>query len=222
MELPVPNCPGWSVYNAAVHVGRVGIAWRSMILATPDEPDSRTRGYAEAEARGTGQAPDVLASWAHQAIDEMESDLDRPCYFSMTGGAGTVGLWGWHAASELAVLRLDIQDALGERQQLTDDIACDAIDYACEYFLPAMARVTATNPGALGIAAERSDGRVHQKLVAVDGDDGEVTTLSGSPVDVLLTLWGRPHGPIQTAGPAHVADGWFVLPASAFQLGTWD
>ena len=42
---PVPNCPGWTVYNAASHIGRVGIAWEEMITSTPDDPESRARGY---------------------------------------------------------------------------------------------------------------------------------------------------------------------------------
>jgi len=80
------------VYNAAVHIGRVGIAWHAMINASPDDPDSRVRGYADADSRGEGQTPDTLASWALAAIDALEADIARPCYFSMTGGAGSVEL----------------------------------------------------------------------------------------------------------------------------------
>ncbi len=40
MRLPIPNCPGWTVYHAASHIGRVGIAWGAMVDALPDDPDS--------------------------------------------------------------------------------------------------------------------------------------------------------------------------------------
>ena len=45
LAVPVPNCPGWTVYNAASHIGRVGIAWEEMITSAPEDPESRARGY---------------------------------------------------------------------------------------------------------------------------------------------------------------------------------
>lgn len=224
MKTAVPNCPGWTVYNAAVHVGRVGVAWHSMINATPDDPESRTRGYADADARGTGHAPEVLQSWALAAIDAIGSDVDRQCYFSMTGGMGTAGLWGWHAASELAVHRLDIEDALGMDHALSDDLAVDAIEYTAKYFLPAMARVIEQHPKSFMAVADRDGEKIGRSLVRVD--DGElptpVATMNGRPVDVLLALWGRRHGPVEHAGEPGVIEAWKALPGTAFQFGTWD
>ncbi|MGZ0175489.1 MAG: maleylpyruvate isomerase N-terminal domain-containing protein, partial [Acidimicrobiales bacterium] len=69
MSTVVPNCPGWTVYNVAAHIGRVGLAWHSMIDASPDDPDSRARGYADAESRGSGHSPKVLASWVRGAVE---------------------------------------------------------------------------------------------------------------------------------------------------------
>lgn len=228
MATPVPNCPGWTVYNAAVHIGRVGIAWRSMIEASPDDPASRTRGYADAESRGGGHAPSVLASWALGAVDALEAPLDRPAYFSMTGGHGTVALWGWHAASELGVHRLDVEHALGHDHllgdALSDDLALDAISYTAAYFLPAMSRATGQNPGQLTVTARRGAEIIGTAEVGVEADaNGPAATIEGAPIDVLLALWGRPHGPLEVEGSPEVFyDGWQVLPSVAFQFGTWD
>lgn len=226
MTLAVPNCPGWTVYNAAVHVGRVGVAWHAMIQATPDDPDSRVRGYADAESRGSGHSPDVLASWALAAVDALDTpdgDLDRACYFSMTGGHGTVGLWGWHAAAELGMHRLDIEAAVGDDYSMSDEQAADAIEYTANYFLPAMARVTENDPGALDVVAMRDGAIVSTTAIrAADNDQAALATVTGAPVDVLLAMWGRPHGPIDVRGSSQVAKAWHVLPSTAFQFGTWD
>lgn len=219
MTTQVPNCPGWTVYNAAVHVGRVGIAWQSMIDATPDDPDSRNRGYTDAESRGSGHSPGVLASWALAAIDALETGVERPCYFSMTGGQGTIGLWGWHAASELGVHRLDVEHALGVPHAISDELAIDAIEYTAQYFLPAMTRATERKLDAMTAIASRSG----NALAATRIGDGEPrATITGAPVDVLLALWGRPHGQLDLTGAAAIFEEWHELPSTAFQFGTWD
>lgn len=224
MQLPVPNCAPWTIYNAAVHIGRVGVAWHSMISASPDDPDSRARGYADAEARGTGIDPATLGSWALAAIDALDDDTERPCYFSMTGGHGTVGLWGWHAASELGVHHLDVQDALGLPPSMDDEMAIDALTYTAQFFLPAMSRVTETDPGALDLVATRDGAELATISVRAPGTEGDPAgaTLSGDPVDLLLAVWGRPHGETTTGGANSIVDGWFKLPSEAFQFGTWD
>lgn len=219
MQRPVPNCPGWTVYNAAVHVGKVGIAWQAMIEATPDDSDSRVRGYADAEARGEGHAPATLLEWAIGPIDALDNDVDRPCYFSMTGGHGTVGLWGWHAATELGIHRLDVEAALGEAHVLRNAAAVDAIEYTTEFFLPAMAKAVDAAPAALAVEV-LSDGEVVGSSTLGDGEPAAV--LRGSGVDVLLALWGRPHGDLKIDGDANTLDQWRALPGQAFQFGTWE
>lgn len=221
MQEPVPNCPGWTVYNAAVHVGKVGIAWQSMIEATPDDPDSRVRGYADADARGDGHSPATLLEWATGPIAALEDDVDRACYFSMTGGHGTVGLWGRHAATELGIHRLDVEAALGDAHDLSDAAAMDAIEYTTEFFLPAMAAAVGTTPSALAIEA-LTDGAVVGSSILGAPDHGAATTLRGAGVDVLLALWGRPHGDIRIEGDISGLDAWRSLPSQAFQFGTWE
>jgi uncharacterized protein (TIGR03083 family) len=223
MSTVVPNCPGWTVYNVAAHIGRVGLAWHSMIDASPDDPDSRARGYADAESRGSGHSPKVLASWVRDAVEALDGDVDHPAYFSMTGGAGTVGLWGWHAASELGIHRLDVEQALGTPYAITDHLALDALDYTCRFFLPAMATVTDTDPGVLRAVAAR-DGTEFSAMAlrATQGTSEPEATITGLPIDVLLALWGRPHGPIDIAGSHETLDRWCALPSTAFQFGTWD
>ncbi|MDH3680113.1 MAG: maleylpyruvate isomerase family mycothiol-dependent enzyme [Acidimicrobiia bacterium] len=220
-QRPVPNCPGWTVYNAAAHIGRVSIAWEEMITSAPEDPESRERAYQRSAQQPAGAPMADLAAWAHSALDHLVDDVDRRCYFSMTGGEGTVGLWAWHAASELGVHRLDVEAALGHTHELTDDQALDAAAYTCQYFLPAMRRVTGKDPGEVSV-----------RLLGSDDVDGSTTigsestrrvTVEGPSIQVLLALWGRPHTDIHVIdGAPEVWADWRALPGEAFQFGTWD
>ncbi len=95
------------------------------------------------------QAAPEFAAWAHSAIDQLTDDLDRRCYFSMTGGEGDPRLWAWHAASELGMHRLDVEMALGHEHSMTPVQALDAANYTCRFFLQAMRRVLERDPGRL-------------------------------------------------------------------------
>ena len=220
-QCPVTNCPGWTVYNAASHVGRVAIAWEEMITSTPDDADSRRRGYERSGLQPEGTAMSTLRSWAHSALNRLADDVHRQCYFSMTGGEGTVALWTWHAASELGLHRLDVEAALGQEHSMTARHALDAATYTCEFFLPAMRRALGQDPGALTVRLESDDGRVG--VATIGSATLNSATVEGPAVDVLLALWGRPHVDVRvTDGDPVVWEGWQSMPGKAFQFGTWD
>jgi len=221
-EQPVPNCPGWTVYNAAVHIGRVGIAWEEMITSPPEDPQSRERGYARGAEQPPGTPPSQLAAWVNAAIDHLVDDPSRRCYFSMTGGTGTAALWAWHAASELGVHRLDVEAALGDDHSLSDEEALDAATYTCRYFLPAMRRATGEDPGAVTARLVGADS-VTVGEATIESDHPETVTVEGPSSQVLLGLWGRPHTGVEVVhGDPRVWARWRDVPGEAFQFGTWD
>ena len=216
----VPNCPGWSVYNAAVHVGRVLVAWEGMINSGPGEEGARDRAYEVSNAKPPGAPMTDLAAWAHSAIDALEGPR-RECFFSMTGGVGDTDLWAWHAPSELGVHRLDVEAALGHEHSMTPTQAQDAIAYAAAYFMPMMRSVTGMDPGALTLELLDTAETV-PAIVEIRSDSARSATIRGPAVHVLLGLWGRPHGELVVSGHRDVWEGWRALPAQAFQFGTWD
>lgn len=223
--VPVPNCPGWTVYNAASHIGRVGMAWEEMITSTPDDPESRARGYERAGRKPAGISTAELATCAHSAIDQLTDDLDRCCYFSMTGGEGNPLLWAWHAASELGMHRLDVEAALGHGHSMTPAQALDAAEYTCRFFLRAMRRVLERDPGGLTARLVDADGEVGSVTIdpLPDSESPASVVIEGSPIQVLLGLWGRPHSGVEVADGDHaVWQQWRALPSQAFQFGTWD
>ena len=221
----VRNCPGWTVYNAAAHIGRVGIAWEVMITSPPEDPESRQRGYERAGRKPAGTSTDELAAWAHSAVDQLVGDVDRRCYFSMTGGEGTPRLWAWHAASELGMHRLDVEAALGHEHSMTPAQALDAADYTCQFFLQAMRRVLERDPGGLTARLVEADGEVGILTIEPrpESESSASATIEGPPIQVLLALWGRPYvGVDVTEGDPEVWQHWRALPSEAFQFGTWD
>lgn len=144
-------------------------------------------------------------------------------YFSSSfGRLGTTGLWAWHAASELGVHRLDVEAALGHEHAISDEEAVDATTYVCEFFLPAMRRVTEVDPGTV-TAELLSDTGEHLITVNIDSASTPQVTVRGPVTQVLLALWGRPHTGVDVvSGDADVWSAWRTLPSKAFQFGTWD
>ena len=223
--VPVPNCPGWTVYNAASHIGRVSIAWEEMMTSAPEDPESRARGYERASLRPAGTSTSDLAAWAHSAIDQLTGDLDRRCYFSMTGGEGNPRVWAWHAASELGMHRLDVEVALRHKHSMTPAQALDAAEYTCQFFLQAMRRVLERDPGQLTarlVDVGNVIGSVHIEPLP-ESEQTSSAVIEGPPIQVLLGLWGRPHSGVEvTDGDPAVWQQWRALPSEAFQFGTWD
>ncbi len=222
MAMPVPNCPGWTVYNAAVHVARVSVAWEEMMKCAPDDATARERAYQVSGERPAGAEPAELAQWAYAALDRMGGDPSKACFFSMTGGPGTVGLWAWHAASEIGVHRLDVKAALSHEHAITDVDAADATTYVCEFFLPAMRRAAQEDPGRVAAELLSDTGKLLH-TAEIHSESTPHVTIRGPVVQVLLALWGRPHAGVDiVSGDAHVWSAWQALPSKVFQFGTWD
>lgn len=222
MTRPVPNCPGWTVYNAAVHVARSCVSWEHMMGCAPDDATARDRAAAARETLPSGVEPAELHGWCRSLLDVVAGQETRPCFFPLTGGAGTIGLWGWHAASELGVHRLDVEAALGHDHAITDLEAADAVSYVCDIVSPAMRRAAGEDPGTVDIELVSATGEPIDQAT-VESDTARRVAVRGPAVQVLLALWGRPHRAVNvTAGDAQVWTRWQQLPATAFQFGTWN
>ena len=222
MTSPVPNCPGWTVYNAAVHIGRACVFWEEMMASPPDDSSARDRALATITRLPTGVDLTQLAAWAESAMAAIEAGGDRECYFSMTGGPGTFDLWAWHAAAELSVHQLDVEAALGHPHTISEPAALDSAEYACAYFMPAMRRAMHEDPGGLTVELTGHDGVVVGSTSIESHAPGRAT-VRGPATQVLLGLWGRPHTNVEVVGgDAAVWDNWRSLPGRSHQFGTWE
>lgn len=221
MTQPVPNCPGWTVRNAAVHVGRVGVFWEEMMGCSPDDSEARNRALVTLQGLPEGVGMEQLASWAHASIDAVSDDPERECFFSITGGPGNAGLWAWHAATEIGVHRLDVEAALGTPHSITPEEAADGVSYAAAFFLPAFRAAAGEDPGRVDI--ELTDAGAGHSNIQVESAGKASVKVRGSSLQVLLALFGRPHADVESVdGDRNVLDRWLALPGENYQFGTWD
>ena len=130
--------------------------------------------------------------------------------------------------SELTARQLRMAGRLAERKGLKVNSEAEAVDsavYATTYFMPAMRRAMNEDPGRLRLELTGADGSVvGEAAIDSDHDDPDAeATVRGPATQVLLGLWGRPHGGVEvTAGEATVWDACRDLPGRSHQFGTWD
>ncbi|MFT7647489.1 MAG: hypothetical protein ACI8Y4_002238 [Candidatus Poriferisodalaceae bacterium] len=219
---PVPNCPGWTVRGAAVHVCRVSIAWESMMKAAATDADSRARGYEISAARPEGVSMPELASWAHSALDQAATEPALPCYHSMSGGPGDTALWAWHSASEIGVHQMDVEAALGHRHAITTDEGVDGALYVATFVSNALRAHSGEDPGSLQLELLDGDGGLVGRL-EVSSSVAASATVRGPAEHIMGALWGRRSPTVEVVGgDEQVWSRWQDLPGKAFQFGTWD
>ena len=193
LDADVPPCPGWRVRDVVTHTAEVyehKLACMALNakpeLWPPDWPADRDplEWFADAQ----GRLLTVLTS----------TDPATPAYTWWPDNQ-TVGFWVRRMAQETAVHRVDVQSAFDAITPIDAELAVDGVDEVLTLMLagdwsdqpfdavgagerieikPGGQRwVVTLNPQSVDVAAP--DG------ASVDG------TVSGSPSDVLLWLWGR-------------------------------
>jgi uncharacterized protein (TIGR03083 family) len=201
-EAGVPGCPGFTLGEAARHVGsQYRMLWRW--LREGGKPAEWQRepapGQDLADYVRTGVAPLLAELGAHEP--------DEPCE-TWWPEERNYGFWRRRMAHEATVHRYDVQAAAGESpdespDEVPDDIALDGIDEILtlwfEHRLATLAvagtrdQVVAVRTGGLewltrGGPQVTSTRRPGEPAGDVPEPDA---TLSGTPMEVYLWLWGR-------------------------------
>ncbi|GAA3609758.1 maleylpyruvate isomerase family mycothiol-dependent enzyme [Nonomuraea rosea] len=201
----VPSCPGWTATDLVHHIAEVYLhkvemmrkdAWPDPWPPAPDPAGPAAyldRGVAELRAEFAARTPqDKTLTWY---------DPDQ-----------TVGFWIRRMAQETVVHRVDAELAAGESiAPIPDDLALDGID---EVLVVCLAYVADKWPEELGDRLTGADGRAvsieagaERWLVRPGASGVEIArggggpaaasisaSISGTPHDVLLWLWGRVDG----------------------------
>lgn len=204
---PVPSCPGWSITDLAAHVGSYH-RWAADLLQ-----DASQQPRAPYSLR---PEPDVtLAEWYQTSLDLLleaidTTDPDTPMWTVTVDQKA--GAWCRRQAHDLTVHRWDAQHARGHAQPVPTEHATDFIDELFEatlpYTLPFLGR---TVPEA-SLALRSADGTYYRRL---DGTTGQPrlsrdphpadAVLTGTPSDLLLTLWRRADATTLTGDPTALA-----------------
>jgi uncharacterized protein (TIGR03083 family) len=199
LESVVPGCPGLTLDETARHVGslyRMVWQWLRDGQRPADWQDAPAGGQELADYVRSGAAPLLAELGAHQP--------DEPCP-TWWQDEQNYGFWRRRMAHESTVHRYDVQGAAGTvPDEIPDDIALDGIDEVLTlWYLHRLEvlgvsgtrdQVVSVQAGGLEWLAGAGTERTSTRRPGDPADDGLDTvhaTVSGSPTEVYLWLWGR-------------------------------
>jgi uncharacterized protein (TIGR03083 family) len=203
VEAVIPGCPGLTLGEAARHVGsQYRMIWQW--LRDGQRPGNWQREPAEGQELAdfvrSGAAPILAELAAHQP--------DEPCP-TWWQDEQNYGFWRRRLAHETTVHRYDVQGASGPAtgtipDEVSDDIALDGIDEVLTlWFLHRLEalgvsgtrdQVVAVQAGGLEWLTRAGTELTSTRRPGDPTDDGIGSvnaTVSGSPMEVYLWLWGR-------------------------------
>lgn len=201
LEVPVPSCPGWTLFDLAEHIGQGRRRWATIVSAGP--ADERPAGTAPHESAPAPRDRAELESWLAASVTEFDATL--------RAAGPDAGCWTWwgdsqspqtaagvarHQVQELAVHTYDAQLAVGAPQPLPEEVALDGV----EEFLSTCVSTDKTwphEPVTLGFRA--TEGRSWRLDLSGDGAryarlgaDESVEAVASAFVDVPasdIVLW---------------------------------
>ena len=209
----VATCPDWDVAALIGHLGWVH-RWATAAILTGEAPDRSSIGRPDAAATST-----VLRDWYVEGLDGLCTALDGADPDAATWhpfpARRTVGFWFRRLTHETTIHRVDLEIALDNRSPLDATLASDGIDEYLGVIVPmligsgravipeASLHVHCTDvPGEWMLRP--TDGAPVLTREHAKGD----AALRGPAESLLLSLWGRPSGPIEVVGSPAAADAW--------------
>jgi len=201
----VPACPGWTVNNVVAHIGYGAIIFW-IVPATHGELDDADYTAAEAAA-GDGNGAAVFSGALHTLSALLRSHHPAD-HAPVVIGPHTYGGLARLATTEMAVHRLDCQDALLRPRSMSNDHALDALAWTTETWLPELSAIDPDPPpaGRVTMVCELTG-----DTFAVGRGD-HVAQIAGSAVDLLMLIWGRP-APASVTGDQSAVEWWTGLTA---------
>lgn len=199
---PVSTCPGWTIYDLAVHLGNVH-SWAATVVETG-------RMAVDQNDRPMHRRPRALADWYQgKAGDLIEvlriCDPASPCW-NFAFGQGETSFWPRRQLHETTIHAIDLAMASQQAYDVVPAIAADGIDEVLRVFLPRMRMrghaATLTAPLSIlttdtGHAWTVRPGRldaVPTQQAAPDVSEGEergADVVSGDAASVYRLLWKR-------------------------------
>lgn len=205
----VPSCPGWDVEKVVNHLGRVQRWTTAMVRA-------RSQERLEFPPR----PPVVDRQWFDEGVAELIAALEEAgpdvAMYTFPHGGGTSRFWFRRQASEAAVHRWDVDQALtpGAARPIDVEVALAGIDELLDVHLHGR---KAHLGGTIHLHATDSP---HGEWVLAIDDEGELlvghghekgdVALRATASDLLLWLWGRPldEAGLEVFGDEAILDQW--------------
>ena len=211
-------CGDWRVRDVVAHIGSGHHMTAQIVAGRPTTDMSVRATLAPPEDDG------LLAEWVGAGttglLDQLAaSDPDDECW-SWYPDDQTVGFWARRMAHETLVHRWDAERGAGVAPEPMDpELASDGIDEMLEVFV-GLTRVLFEAPGegeSAHLHCTDTDGEwlitfpaPSERVVTREHAKGDVA-FRGSAEALLLFLWGRDGGAVDTVGDRAVADHWREL-----------
>ncbi len=204
-DVEVPRYEGHSVTDLLRHTGQIHRRTTRVVK-------ERLTERPEPEPAPDGDVP----AWFTDGMLEMVATLEEADPVMSCWGFGprpTVAFWTRRMAIETDVHRWDAESAAGKPAPFPDEVALDAIDELQVMSLPWTRLTEPRRPGPIVTFAP--DG-ASDSWTIVENEDGysivpgalAEATVRGAPSDVLLALFGRPHGALEETGAADAHRHW--------------
>jgi uncharacterized protein (TIGR03083 family) len=207
LAVAVPSCPGWRLSDLVEHQAMV-YAHKVRVMADNAWPDP----WPPAELKDREPV-----EFLREAKDDLFQEFARHDVTEQTttfGDDTTIMFWVRRMALEVAVHRTDAELAHDAVTTVPDDLSVDGIDEILQVMLHgnwAEWGVKTEHPVDAAIAVEAGGHRwrcdAHADVVTVvPGSAGTAdATVSGSPREVFMWLWGRAGDDELTFAGAHAA-----------------
>jgi uncharacterized protein (TIGR03083 family) len=199
LDVPVPTCPEWTLFDLVQHLGVGRRAWAATIAAGPDA----TAKAAPDEATAP-QDREALLAWmaasTRQLLDALEAaGPDRGCWtwWGDSQSPQTTGAVARHQLQEIAMHTYDAELTVTGAAALPDDIALDGVD---EFLFTCNATTSPWPHEAAVLNYHVTEGRSWRLELSAAG--ARVTRLAapdatadlfgtGTAAELLLSMYGR-------------------------------
>ncbi|OJF11018.1 maleylpyruvate isomerase family mycothiol-dependent enzyme [Couchioplanes caeruleus] len=131
LDVPVPTCPGWTLFDLVEHLGEGRRKWAAIIAAGPADAPPAESAWKSAAPRER----EALLAWSAASTQELLDALrevgpDSGCWtwWGTSQVPQTCGAAARHQLQEIAVHTYDVQVTLGAPQPLPDEVALDGVE----------------------------------------------------------------------------------------------
>jgi uncharacterized protein (TIGR03083 family) len=221
LAVPVPTCPGWTLFDLAQHIG-LGRRKAAAIVAA-GAADAAPAASAWDDGTGAPREREALLGWLTESVERLASTLreagpDRPCWtwWGDSQSPRNSGAVARHQVQEVAVHTYDAQIALGAPRPLPDEVALDGVEefqFTCCAtdvpwpYEPAVVDYHATEGRSWRLRLSGAGARVVRLGTADAAGEPADAAVSGSAGDLVLAFYGRvPLESLKLDGDRRVLD----------------
>jgi uncharacterized protein (TIGR03083 family) len=200
LEVPVPSCPGWTLFDLAEHLGVGRRNWAATVAAGP----------ASAKAVVESSAPkerEALVAWLAESTEQLLSalraagpDAGSWVWWGPSQSPATTGAVARHQLQEVAVHTYDAYLAVGDPRPLPVEVALDGVE---EFQFTCCATTTPWPHEPAVVDYHATEGRSWRLRLSGDGarvarllaPEGEPDfSARGTASDLVLLFYGRVSG----------------------------